>query len=172
MPWGSASAGGGIVWACCGTVLEGGGATAVRGAPETQPGFARCRACPANRCFCASPAPSLPPFPTSKTAPLPPFLLPQSQVLRSITEVFGQDTWFSTVLVLTHGGAPPPDTRHAAAAGLQGCRWRACRAGGWCLGWAMPACLLQPGHPSPLNSPTHPLCPPPPTPAPAARASP
>lgn len=31
-------------------------------------------------------------------------------VLRSITEVFGQDMWFSTVLLLTHGGSAPPDT--------------------------------------------------------------
>ncbi len=31
-------------------------------------------------------------------------------MLRSITEVFGADMWFSTVLLLTHGGAPPPDT--------------------------------------------------------------
>lgn len=38
-------------------------------------------------------------------------LSPPLQVLRSITEVFGQDMWFSTVLLLTHGGAPPPDTR-------------------------------------------------------------
>lgn len=31
-------------------------------------------------------------------------------VLRSITEVFGQDIWFTTVLLLTHGGSAPPDT--------------------------------------------------------------
>ncbi len=35
-------------------------------------------------------------------------------VLRSITEVFGQDMWFSTVLLMTHGGSAPPDTRHVS----------------------------------------------------------
>ena len=43
--------------------------------------------------------------------PLIRLLVPCQQVLRSITEVFGKDIWFSTVLLLTHGGAPPPDTR-------------------------------------------------------------
>ena len=33
------------------------------------------------------------------------------QVLRSISEVFGQDLWFSTVLVLTRGASAPPDNR-------------------------------------------------------------
>jgi AIG1 family len=30
-------------------------------------------------------------------------------VMRAVTEVLGPDVWFSTVLTLTHAGAPPPD---------------------------------------------------------------
>lgn len=30
-------------------------------------------------------------------------------VVRSITEVFGADLWFSTIMVMTHGAAAPPD---------------------------------------------------------------
>ncbi|WPT15156.1 Translocase of chloroplast 120 [Picochlorum sp. SENEW3] len=30
-------------------------------------------------------------------------------VMRSISDVFGPDIWFSTMLTLTHGGSPPPD---------------------------------------------------------------
>eukprot|EP00887_Chlorella_sp_A99_P001797 scaffold19.g1797.t1 len=36
-------------------------------------------------------------------------------VLRSITEVLGADHWFSTVVVLSHGNAPPPDNSAGAA---------------------------------------------------------
>ena len=50
------------------------------------------------------------------TPPLPPSPPALLQVLRAITEVFGQDMWFSTVLLLTHGGAPPPDSRCGRAA--------------------------------------------------------
>lgn len=58
----------------------------------------------------APPCPSLPTLPAPH--PCRPFPLPPvpPQVLRGITEVFGQDMWFSTVLLLTHGGAAPPDT--------------------------------------------------------------
>jgi hypothetical protein len=35
-------------------------------------------------------------------------------VARAITEVFGPDLWFSTVLAFTHAGAPPPDGAQGA----------------------------------------------------------
>ena len=59
-----------------------------------------------------------------------------TQVMRSITDVFGADTWFSTVLVLTHGSTAPPDTSSGQAS-------RACARGGAGLGGraGQPACL-------------------------------
>ena len=46
-----------------------------------------------------------------------PFLLSSPQVVRAITDVFGADMWFSTVLVLSHGSCAPPDTSSGQVGG-------------------------------------------------------